>query len=45
MEKQIKLLERKLATKQVKNKYAVANKIKKLKEKQKQNNWNNFLAQ
>jgi hypothetical protein len=47
MKKQIEILEKKLKSHQekVKNAYALANKIKKLKEKEKQNNWNNFLAQ
>jgi hypothetical protein len=45
MEKQIKALEKKLPTKQVKNKFALANKIKKLKQKERQNNWQSFLSQ
>ena len=45
MKKQIEILEKKLLTKQVKNKFALINKIKKLKEKERQQHWNNFLAQ
>lgn len=45
MTEQIKILERKLLTTKVKNKFALINKIKKLKEKEKQQHWNRFLAQ
>ena len=47
MKKQIEILEKKLLShqKKVKNSYALANKIKKLKEAEKKLNWNNFLAQ
>lgn len=47
MKKQIEALEKKLKSHQekVKNSYALANKIKKLKEQEKKQNWNNFLAQ
>ena len=45
MNEQIKILEKKLLTTNVKNKFALINKIKKLKEKEKKQSWNNFLAQ
>jgi hypothetical protein len=45
MNKQIEILERKLLTTNVKNKFALINKIKKLKEKERQQHWNRFLAQ
>ena len=47
MKKQIEILEKKLKAHQtkVKNSYALANKIKKLKEKEKKENWDKFLAQ
>lgn len=46
MKKQIEILQQKLLSeKKIKNKYALANKIKKLREKEKKQNWYNFLAQ
>lgn len=46
MQKQIEILQQKLLSeKKEKSKYALANKIKKLRDKEKKENWNKFLAQ
>jgi hypothetical protein len=46
MSKQIEILQKKLLSeKNEKTKYALANKIKKLREKEKKENWEKYLAQ